>query len=268
MTTTGPAPQDTRPAAALSTDPSSQYGSQFVDRWDDLIDWERRQAGEGNFFTDTLHRAGVHTVLDVAAGTGYHSVALARSGFRVTAGDASPEMVARAAANLRAHGQQVPTLVADWRTIGASLPGQKFDAVVCLGSSFPHLFDETDRRIALEQFAALLEPGGLLIVDHRNFDAIRAHRYASSGRYYYCGRGTQVTIDHIDAELCRFRYDFADRGSYTLEVYPVLAQEMTDLLGQAGFESVERFGDFESGRELMDSDFVIHVARSRGRGPA
>jgi len=243
------------------TDPSTQYGSQFVEHWDDLIDWGRREQGEGDFFARTLRSAGVRTVLDVATGTGYHAVKLARHGFEVTASDASADMVNRAAANIQAHDQPVRTLVADWRTIATDLPGQRFDALVCLGSSFPHLFDEADRRRALAQFRSLLRPGGLLIVDHRNFDAIRAHQYASSGRYYYCGQQAQVSIDHIDDQLCRFQYDFTDQQSYQLEVYPVLAQELGDLLGEAGFTSVERFGDFDAERPLMDSDFIIHVAR-------
>lgn len=240
---------------------AGQYVATFVDRWDDLIDWDARRKGEGAFFAETLHRDGARTVLDAASGTGYHSVALSQAGFTVTAADGSAEMIRRTRANARTSGQEFTTHVADWRTLATTLSGQKFDAVVCLGSSFPHLFDEDDRRTTLQQFSALLKPGGLLFIDHRNFDAIRAHQYRSSGRYYYCGQQATVTVDHVDSSLCRFRYEFTDQASYTLEVYPLLADEMTGLLADEGFDQVQRIGDFIPGLDLTEADFVIHVAR-------
>ncbi len=243
-------------------DLEAQYLPSFVDRWDDLIDWRRRAEAEGDFFTAILHRASVSRVLDVAAGTGFHSIMLAKAGFKVTAVDGSSEMLRRAVTNARTGAVDFQAIHSDWRDMGQEV-GNGFDAVVCLGSSFPHLFGDTDRRDALTAFRAALKPGGLLIIDHRNFDAIRAHRYQSSGRLYYCGTGIKVSIDHIDASLCRFRYLFSDNASYTLEVYPVLKDELRDLLLDAGFAAIATYGDFKADFDLFNSDFLIHVARKR-----
>ena len=51
-----------------------EYIEQFVDRWDRLIDWEAREKAEGDFFIKLLHQHGAKSVLDVATGTGFHSV--------------------------------------------------------------------------------------------------------------------------------------------------------------------------------------------------
>ena len=98
------------------------------------------------------------------------------------------------------------------------------------------------------------------MLDHRNFDAIRAHRYRSSGNFYYCG-GVQVSVAHVDAERCRFRYEFDGEVTHHLEVYPVLADELAGLLRTAGFESVERYGDFRAEFDPHGADFIIQVAR-------
>src|SRR5438067_206252 len=88
----------------------------------------------------------------------------------------------------------------------------------------------TGTAAVLAEFHQALNPGGILIIDHRNFDSIRQHRYQSSGNYYYCGTGATVTVAHVDSQLCRFQYDFPDGGRHQLEVYPVLSAELSSLL--------------------------------------
>ena len=40
----------------------AQYTQEFVKRWDDLIDWQGRAAGEAGFFARLLSAHGVRTV--------------------------------------------------------------------------------------------------------------------------------------------------------------------------------------------------------------
>ena len=93
-----------------------EYVTNFVEKWDELIDWRRRAQSEGSFFVDQLKARGVREVLDVATGTGYHSVRLLDAGFDVVSADGSPEMLAKAFENGRAFGGHVLRVVeADWR---------------------------------------------------------------------------------------------------------------------------------------------------------
>ena len=57
-----------------------EYVQSFVDKWDELIDWDGRAKAEGQFFIEQLKERGAKKVLDVAAGTGYHSVQLLEAG--------------------------------------------------------------------------------------------------------------------------------------------------------------------------------------------
>ncbi|WNZ13666.1 methyltransferase domain-containing protein [Streptomyces sp. 11x1] len=248
---------DTAPSA---DDFAGQYVRTLVDHWDDLIDWDRRGESEQGFFVDILQAAAARRVLDVAAGTGYHAVTLAQAGFDVTAVDGSAEMIERTRVNAARHGQSFPIVQSDWRRLRENIDG-RYDAIVCLGSSFPHLFQESERRAVLAEFHQALNPGGVLVVDHRNFDAIRRHRYRSSGNHYYCGTGASVSVAHIDDRLCRFRYDFPGGDTHHLEVYPILSAELSDLLVDSGFAAVEEFGDFDRNFDDDTTDFIIHVAR-------
>ncbi len=146
-----------------------EYVRGFVDKWDELIDWEARAKSEGRFFIDVLKARGKETVLDVATGTGFHSIQLLKAGFDVTSADGSAEMLARAFDNARDQGLVLKTVHADWRWLNKDVNG-KYDAIICLGNSFTHLFEENDRRRALAEFYAALKHDGILIIDQRNYD--------------------------------------------------------------------------------------------------
>lgn len=64
-----------------------------------------------------------------------------------------------------------------------------FDAVICLGNSFAHLMDPTgdqaDQMQALRNFERCVKPGGLLLIDHRNFDHIVDTGSAPARCIYY-----------------------------------------------------------------------------------
>lgn len=91
-----------------------QYTADFVARWDELIDWEKRAAGEGSFFSTLLLRAGACRVLDASTGTGFHAVRLRRAGFEVVACDGSRTMFERARVNFARYKQDIPLLCLDW----------------------------------------------------------------------------------------------------------------------------------------------------------
>jgi len=119
----------------------AEYAHPFVEKWDELIDWDARRKSEGEFFIETLREHGVKKVLDVATGTGFHSVQLLRAGFEVTSVDGSPMMLAKAFENARNQGYIMRTIQADWRWLNQDVH-DLYDAVICLGNSFTHLHEE------------------------------------------------------------------------------------------------------------------------------
>lgn len=236
-----------------------EYIKGFVEKWDELIDWDARARSEEEFFIEVLRARGKTSVLDVATGTGFHSVRLMEAGFDVTSADGSAAMLAKAFDNGVRRGLVLKTVQADWRWLNRDTRG-RYDAIVCLGNSFTHLHEEHDRRRALAEFYAALKHDGILIIDQRNYDAMLDRGYTTKHRFYYCGDRVSAEPEHIDKGLVRFKYTFADGDEYTLNMCPIRKAYMRRLLLEAGFQSVQTYGDFQESYKDSDPDFFIHVA--------
>jgi SAM-dependent methyltransferase len=268
---------EAHPAQAFGDDPllvrdtdhyTDEYVTGFVEKWDELIDWKKRYESEGGFFVDLLKSHGVKSVLDVATGTGFHSVRLLEEGFDTVSVDGSPEMLVKAFENGKNYGGHILRVVhADWRWLNRDVHGE-FDAVICLGNSFTHLFSERDRRKALAEFYAVLKHDGILILDQRNYDAILDSGYSSKHTYYYCGEAVTAEPEYVDEGLARFRYSFPDKSQYHLNMFPLRKDYVRRLVREVGFQRVETYGDFQDSFSADEPDFLIHLAqKSYVEGP-
>lgn len=251
------------PIAQRKTDLYKQeYVHSFVRKWDELIDWDARASTEGDFFIRLLKEHGVKRVLDVATGTGFHSIRLLKAGFDVVSADGSPEMLAKAFENARRAGLIMRTVHADWRWLSRDIV-DKYDAVICLGNSLTHLFSEQDRRKALAEFYAALDHDGILILDQRNYDGILDNGFTSKHVYYYCGENVRAEPEYVDEGLTRFRYQFPDGSEYHLNMFPLRKEYTRRLMYEVGFQRVKTYADFQETHRVEDPDFFIHVAEKR-----
>ena len=127
--------------------------------YDIFVDWEGRLAREMPGVTNRLRSIGARRVLDAGCGTGRHVAALLQAGFDAYGADASEEMLAQA----RRHVGQDDRFV-HWR-MGDPPPALGvFDALVCLGNTWPQLTENSDIDRALAALRELVRPGGLLLL--------------------------------------------------------------------------------------------------------
>lgn len=236
---------------------ATQYAEDLVGRWDELIDWDKRAAGEGQFFIQMLLGKGACRIFDASTGSGFHAVQLRQAGFQVVANDGSPNMVKKAKANLAIRGLDIPVTCRDWRDL---CPGQqgRFDAVLCLGNSLCHMFTRAQRIEVLKRFRSLLKPGGQLLIDQRNFLAILAGHFSPSGRYHYCGTTAQVALGELSEAMCEFVYTFDDGACHRLRVAPVLPEQLRSEMRAAGFVEGKSYGDFKRVWDPFRADFIVH----------
>lgn len=239
-----------------------EYDEDFVDKWDDLINWEVRGKGEGDFFIQELKRRGKQKVLDVAAGTGYHSIKLLESGFTVTSADGNPNMLAKAHNNGLEKNLIIRTIQADWRWLNCDIHS-KYDAIICLGNSFTHLFSENDRRKALAEFYSALRHDGVLILDQRNYSTILDKGFSNKHTYYYAGENIKAEPEYMDEGLMRFRYEFPDNSTHHLNFFPLREEYTTRLMSEVGFQKVKTYGDFQEDYHTDDPDYLIHIAEKQ-----
>ncbi|HUX76519.1 MAG TPA: methyltransferase domain-containing protein [Anaerolineae bacterium] len=226
----------------------------FSSDYDRFVDWPGRLAAELPFIEHQLRAVGARRVLDAACGTGMHALALARRGYAAVGADLSPGMIARARANAAAAGVDVPFEVAGFGELNAQV-GTGFDALLCLGNSLPHLLAPADLAAALADFAACLRPGGLVLIQNRNFDAV-----LSRGERWMEPQAHQE--GNVEWLFLRF-YDFESDGTLTFNLvtlrregsgawrqqvsttrlWPLRRRELIAALSPAGLGEVTCWGD-------------------------
>lgn len=245
----------------------------FSDDYDRFVDWSGRLAHELPYIELQLTAVNAERIVDAACGTGMHAIALAEHGYRVTGADLSVGMIERARANAAAAGQDdIPFFAAGFGQMAKQL-GTGYDAVLCLGSSLPHLLSQDDLGAALADFAAVLRPGGLLLIQNRNFDAVLASRnrwmgpqaHRDDGREWLFVRfydfNTDGTLTFNVATLRRDGEGAWIQGLEATRLRPWLRSELVEMVGLAGFNAISSYGDLTgTAFDAASSDNLILTA--------
>jgi len=232
---------------------------QFSDDYDRFVNWSGRLALELPFLTAEL--ASVKkmpvSVLDAACGTGQHIIALVKHGFICSGADISAKMIDVALKNAQNEQFDIPFKQAGFGQLSTAFEDQKFDGLMCLGNSLPHILDEEGMMHALADFKAVLRPGGKLIIQNRNFDSIlKNHTRWMEPETHHEGLKTWVFV--------RF-YDFDPDGKITFHIlvltnqnegayqqriistrlWPFTHMELANWLKNAGFKKICLYGDLQ-----------------------
>lgn len=207
-------------------------------------------------------------LLDLACGTGRHSVPLAAAGFRVTGVDLAEDYLARARDRAARAGQHVRFVRADMRELSALAP-RRFDAVVSLHTSLGFYDTATDLAV-LREVRRRLRPGGRLCLDVLNRDWLL--RQAPDGPDFVL---TDVSSRHGTAYRHEERFDpFTSRVRWTIRpaagpavtadyrVYS--AHELLALLADAGFAVRALHGDYDRSRFHVGSPHLLAIADAPG----
>ena len=174
-------------------------------------------------------------------------------------------MLAKAMENAERFGlNNVRFVEAEWTCLSQAFLGEKFDAIICLGNAFTHLFEEEQRVKALKEVFNLLKDDGIAIIDQRNYDMILDKGFRSKHQHYYLGETVNISAPDISDEAVKIRYEYGDGSVYWLTFSPIRQEYLTSLLGQAGFRQVERYGDFQAKYDIYEPDFIVQVAKKRG----
>jgi SAM-dependent methyltransferase len=207
-------------------------------------------------------RGSVGHVLDVACGTGHHSLRLARRGYRLTALDLSVPSVAFLEAEAARLGLSVRTVVGDMTDFRLPRP---VDAAICMQDSQGHLL-ETEALLAhLRAVRRNVRPGGLYV-----FDRLVPNGWSPGARWTWTQRRRGITVrttfqtllDYdVARQVCQevMRFDITENGQHHVVVqrHPtriVFPQELRTLVELAGgWELCGWFSNFSLRRPLEKS---------------
>ncbi len=245
--------------------------------YDRFINWEERLQSELPFIEQQLLAANAHRVLDAACGSGMHTIALAKRGYEVVGTDLSEEMIARARANAAEAGSDVRFRVAGFGELAQSLDVQEngFDALLCLGNSLPHVLTSEDLATTLADFISCLRPGGLLLIQNRNFDMVLADRKRWMGpRPHREGNNEWLFLRFYDFEPReRLRFNLVtlqregdgDWSQHVIstELWALRQAKVVSALTEAGYETITCYGDTSGAPFDADSSPNLLVTARR-----
>ena len=213
-------------------------------------------------------------VLDSACGTGQHALALARRGYEAAGADLSPRMIEQARARAGEAGLAVPFVVAGLGELRAAF-SESFDAVLCLGNSLPHLLTPAAVQAALRDFAAVLRPGGIAVIQNRNYDRVWGERERFMPLQQRREEGAEwlffrfmdfheATLTFNVVTLQRQRQDEA--WTYRVgstELQPLFQRELAAWLPAAGF-GAQFYGSYSSAPfdAELSGDLIVVAERA------
>ena len=202
-----------------------------------------------DFYYEILGREGLapRTAVDLACGTGSVALRLVGRGLQVTAVDMSWEMLM--VAQQKAVEANVYPQFACQKLQELHLP-RGVDLAVCALDSIDYILDPPDCQKAIGRVYKALNPGGCFIFDVNTPEKLRA-------------MDGQVFLDEDDDVYCVWRGEFDEETnicSYGMDLfqrhgevwhrsfeehreYAYSADQLIAYLRQAGFTSIEVFGD-------------------------
>ncbi len=224
--------------------------------YDNTIDWESRLSREMPFLLSLIENTEKPRVLDMACGSGRHSISLAARGAEVIGIDASKSMILAAEKHAETQGVAPKFIVGDMETIRTTVDGL-FDLVICIGNSLALVNDIDSLKQVVKDVFNLLKDGGSFVVQVLNFEEIHWSGFRNfplkTGKL---SNGEEITFsrlfEHSDYPFSSTLVMSAFRkqeGEWTSEVSTqkvlnLKHDKMKSILRETGFSSVEIYSNY------------------------
>lgn len=209
----------------------------------------------------------VHTVLDLACGTGSLTLELAKRGYEMIGADLSEEMLAQAAEKCRGAGTAEPIFLhqsMDQLDLYGTI-----DACVCCLDSVNYVVNPGILSRAFRRVHTFLMPGGLFLFDVNTPEKLR-------------GLDGQIFLDEREDAYVVWRAEYFPRRRvcvYAMDIFTLEADgrwsrweeiheerayelsELEDLLRQAGFCDIRQYGELKLRAPKEGEERVFFAAR-------
>ena len=209
----------------------------------------------------------IHTVMDLACGTGSLTCELAERGYEMIGADLSEEMLAQAAEKAR-NVSGIPPIFLHQAMEELDLYGT-IDACVCCLDSVNYVTRPKKLARAFQRVHTFLMPGGLFLFDintpdklqgldgqlfmDEDEDACCIWRAEYSPRRRICTYGFDL--------FCREENGLWDRMEEVHEEYAYEPEELEDMLRQAGFRQIKQYGELKMRRPAPGEERIFFTAR-------
>lgn len=237
----------------------------------DPVGYDAENGTEGpdlDFYLDLAAEIG-DPVLDLACGTGFLTIPMARRGLALTGLDISTPMIEYA--KQKAAGLPIHWVVGDCRTFQLE---QRFRLAVMTGNAFQEFLTSADQNALLSHVHRHLLPGGMWAFETRNpnhgswLETITEEKFWHS---FTNADGQKIEVfltQHYDAvtQITHFathehwsendiRQTRISRGRIRFTTHA----QMVDLLKANGFQITQAYGNWDKSSLTDDSPRLIYV---------
>ena len=191
------------------------------------------------------NKPDVHTVLDLACGTGTMTWLLASRGYEMIGVDSSTEMLAQAMSKT---GEGIPPLFLQQSMPKLDLYGT-VDAAVCCLDSLNYLTNPKDVQRTFARLHLFIAPGGVLVFDINTVEKLAAldgQVFLDENEETYCVWRTEYQRNICSYYMDIFRRNADDTWEREFELHRergYTVAELTAWLKDAGFGSIRTYGD-------------------------
>lgn len=216
------------------------------------VNWAARLKRELPVFIEVFGPPAKGGILDAGCGPCRQAVALAEAGYRVTAIDASEEMLDVGRQHVVQQGAAVECVHMAYADL-ADRFGPRFDGAYCIGNSLAAAGSRDAVRTAVNNFAGALRAGGRLFIQVLNFPPMRKEQPCLRGpRIVRDGDTTYISsrLFHFEGDCVRvfnvthFERDGWQSHSHGGVLYPVSPDELTTWCRDAGLAVDHTWGNY------------------------
>lgn len=195
-------------------------------------------------------------VLEIGVGSGRIAIPVALTGATVVGIDTSRTMLDRAAARAEPHNVDLHLIDADMRAIPDL---GRFPLVIVPFRAFLHLQTDDERLAVLSSLHDLLAPGGTLAFDVFHPHPLDIEETHDRPLEREPGIFERALWD-AEAQSLELTVREGDKVA-VMELHWATAEAWADLLAQAGFTEVERYGWFDRRQPAGDDTDSVWIAR-------
>tara|TARA_B100001540_G_scaffold317727_1_gene352409 strand:- start:6215 stop:6937 length:723 start_codon:yes stop_codon:yes gene_type:complete len=196
-------------------------------------------------------------ILDIACGSGRHSIFLNSLGYQITGIDLSVKSIK--AAKQRSDNK----ILFDVWDMRKTYKKEHFDVVLNLFTSFGYFDSEKEDFSAIQAISSNLKYNGILIIDFLNSEKVIANLVESEQNTL---SGITFNINRkLEEGFILKNIKFTDKGNdfeFTEKVKAFNLSDFTKLLNFAQLKIINIFGDYKLNKYIpTDSDRLIIVAK-------
>ncbi|MFT4601928.1 MAG: SAM-dependent methyltransferase [Arenicella sp.] len=234
---------------------SDWFASWFDTKYYHLLYGDRNDVEAQAFINNLIEVMNLSSdqyLLDLCCGKGRHSRYLNTSGFEVKGVDLSPSSIdfAKKFENER--------LTFDMHDMRDQMPGEKFDVVLNLFTSFGYFDNKEDNQKVFKSVYSYLNQGGIFLIDFLNVHKVIAN--LNPHEIKRCGDIDFQIGKKVEDGFIVKTIDFVDDKSFHFEEkVAALDFEFFEIsMRNEGFEIMDVYGSYELDRyDKFDSDRLI-----------